>query len=254
MSSEKRVEKMRRILREEAKPALWYALEKNPKLASEIVSNLFELILDIITEMNQNLGYRIDEVNQKLGKRIDEVAARIDEVNQKLGKRIDEVAARIDEVNQKLGKRIDEVAASVDKVSRTVDTLAFTVGKLDRRYAKLLEIELRETLERLCFSSGFKVDRGVIEPGKPSVDAIIKGKELVSLVEIAMKGGSRDLYQLLRTSEVYEGIYGVKPSVLFLLSVEEPDKLTFERAKEKGIIVTMRPGKIVEILEKMVGN
>ncbi len=218
MSSEKRVEKMRRILREEAKPALWYALEKNPKLASEIVSNLFELILDIITEMNQNLGYRIDEVNQKLG------------------------------------KRIDEVAASVDKVSRTVDTLAFTVGKLDRRYAKLLEIELRETLERLCFSSGFKVDRGVIEPGKPSVDAIIKGKELVSLVEIAMKGGSRDLYQLLRTSEVYEGIYGVKPSVLFLLSVEEPDKLTFERAKEKGIIVTMRPGKIVEILEKMVGN
>ncbi|MEM2305085.1 MAG: hypothetical protein QXK51_07040, partial [Candidatus Methanomethylicia archaeon] len=132
--------------------------------------------------------------------------------------------------------------------------LAPTVGKLDRRYAKLEEMELRGTLEGLCFGGGFMVDRGVIAPGKPAVDVIISGKGLVALVEIAMKAGSRDINQLIKAARVYEEVYNVKPNILFLLSVEEPDKATYRRAESKGIIVTMRPGRILEILREKLNQ
>ncbi len=138
----------------------------------------------------------------------------------------------------------------MNNLSKIVSGLTSTVGRLDRRYAKLEEIELRQDLRELCFNRGFEVDRGFIARGKPQVDAIITGRRVIALVEIAMRGGSKDIKQLLRASEAYEEVYKVKPSKLFLLCVEEPDELTIRRAEGRGVIVTMRPREIVRELEK----
>ncbi|MGB9630931.1 MAG: hypothetical protein ACPL09_02975 [Candidatus Methanodesulfokora sp.] len=217
MSSE-RIKKIKKSLDEEIRPSLYYALERDPDLASRIITRVFGEMLELIAEIDQNLSKRIDEVNQILS------------------------------------KRIEELTNNVNKLTDTVRSMSKEMGKLSKRYATLREIELRETLERLCFSLGFRVDRGVIVPGKPSVDAIITGRGITALVEIAMKGNSGDLRQLIKTSDLYEEFYGIKPAFLFLLSVEKPDDITFKRAKEKGVIVTMRPGEIAELLDKKALN
>jgi len=216
--SSERIKKIKKSLDEEIRPSLYYALERDPDLASRIITRVFGEMLELIAEIDQNLSKRIDEVNQILS------------------------------------KRIEELTDNVNKLTDTVRSMSKEMGKLSKRYATLREIELRETLERLCFSLGFRVDRGVIVPGKPSVDAIITGRGITALVEIAMKGNSGDLRQLIRTSDLYEEFYGIKPEFLFLLSVEKPDDITFKRAKEKGVIVTMRPGEIAELLDKKALN
>jgi len=138
----------------------------------------------------------------------------------------------------------------LNKLSKTVNSLASTVGKLSRRYEKLRETELRQDLRDLCFKRGLEVDRSFITRGKPGVDAIITGRRVVALVEIAMRGGSKGIGQLLRASEAYGEIYKVRPR-LFLLCVEGPDELTIRRVEEEGVIVTMRLGEIARELEKV---
>ena len=146
---------------------------------------------------------------------------------------------------------VSDLTVNVEKLMRQMATIAPTVGKLDRRYAKLEESALRETLGHLCFRRGFDLDVGIIERGRPSVDAIITGKGLIALVEIALRGNSGDVKQLLEASKAYEEVYGDKPNVLFLLSIEEPDEITFKRAEEKGVRVVLRPRRIVDVLEEI---
>ena len=138
-------------------------------------------------------------------------------------------------IDRDLSKRISKLTEKINKLSKRVN----------KRYAKLEEMELRQTLRDLCFNRGF------IARGKPAVDVIITGRKTVALVEIAMRGGSKDIRQLLMASKAYEEIYNVKPNILFLLCVEEPDELTVKRAEKKGVVVTMRPGEIVRTMEKI---
>ena len=314
------MEKAKELLEKGVKPSLWYALEKDPKLASELISRMFEEVLAVIVKVDQdlsskiaeltenlsdlskrtdeinaqlsgkiaeltenvnNLSKRADEMNIQLSSKITELSENVNEINMQLSKRIaeltenlsdlskraDEINAqlssriaeltenlnnlskRTDEINAQLSGKIAELTENVNRLSKTVNGLASTVGRLDRRYAKLRETELRQDLRDLCFKRGLEVDRGFIIRGKPEVDAVITGRKVVALVEIAMRGGSKDIRQLLRASEAYEEIYKVRPR-LFLLCVEEPDELTIRRAEEKGVIVTMRPGEIARELEK----
>jgi hypothetical protein len=314
------MEKAKELLEKGVKPSLWYALEKDPKLASELISRMFEEVLAVIVKVDQdlsskiaeltenlsdlskrtdeinaqlsgkiaeltenvnNLSKRADEMNIQLSSKIAELSENVNEINMQLSKRIaeltenlsdlskrtDEINAqlsskiaeltenlnnlskRTDEINAQLSGKIAELTENVNRLSKTVNGLASTVGRLDRRYAKLRETELRQDLRDLCFKRGLEVDRGFIIRGKPEVDAVITGRKVVALVEIAMRGGSKDIRQLLRASEAYEEIYKVRPR-LFLLCVEEPDELTIRRAEEKGVIVTMRPGEIARELEK----
>jgi len=339
------MEKAKELLEKGVKPSLWYALEKDPKLASELISRMFEEVLAVIVKVDQdlsskiaeltenlsdlskrtdeinaqlsgkiaeltenvnNLSKRADEMNIQLSSKITELSENVNEINMQLSKRIaeltenlsdlskrtDEINAqlsgkiaeltenvnrlskradeinmqlsskiaeltenlnnlskRTDEINAQLSSKIAELTENVNRLSKTVNGLASTVGRLDRRYAKLRETELRQDLRDLCFKRGLEVDRGFIIRGKPEVDAVITGRKVVALVEIAMRGGSKDIRQLLRASEAYEEIYKVRPR-LFLLCVEEPDELTIRRAEEKGVIVTMRPGEIARELEK----
>ena len=314
------MEKAKELLEKGVKPSLWYALEKDPKLASELISRMFEEVLAVIVKVDQdlsskiaeltenlsdlskrtdeinaqlsgkiaeltenvnNLSKRADEMNIQLSSKITELSENVNEINMQLSKRIAELtenlsdlskradeinmqlssriaeltenlnnlSKRTDEINAQLSGKIAELTENVNRLSKTVNGLASTVGRLDRRYAKLRETELRQDLRDLCFKRGLEVDRGFIIRGKPEVDAVITGRKVVALVEIAMRGGSKDIRQLLRASEAYEEIYKVRPR-LFLLCVEEPDELTIRRAEEKGVIVTMRPGEIARELEK----
>ena len=223
------MEKAKELLEKGVKPSLWYALERDPKLASELIGKMFEEVLTVIVKVNQDLSNRISELTEN----------------------VNNLSKRMEEINTQLSSKIAELTENVNNLSKIVNNLASTVGKPDRRYAKLEEIELRQDLRELCSNRGFEVDRGFIARGKPEVDAIITGRRVVALVEIAMRGGSKDIRQLLRASEAYEEIYKVKLSKLFLLCVEEPDELTIRRAEGKGVIVTMRPGEIVRELERV---
>jgi prefoldin subunit 5 len=223
------LEKAKELLEKEVRPALWYALEKNPKMASELLSRMFEEVIAVITKVDQDLSQRISELTENVNK----------------------LSKRVDDINTQLSQRISELTENVNKLSKNVSALASTVGRLNRRYAKLEEVELRQTLRDLCFNRGFEADRGFIAKGKPAVDVIITGRKTVALVEIAMRGGSKDIRQLLMASKAYEEIYNVRPNILFLLCVEEPDELTVKRAEKKGVVVTMRPGEIVRTMEKI---
>ncbi|PNV77563.1 MAG: hypothetical protein C0200_05510, partial [Thermoproteota archaeon] len=60
MSSE-RIKKIKKSLDEEIRPSLYYALERDPDLASRIITRVFGEMLELIAEIDQNLSKRIDE-------------------------------------------------------------------------------------------------------------------------------------------------------------------------------------------------
>ena len=69
----KRAEKVKEAIREEAQPALWYALEKDPEMASKIISGIFEGLVDLLLRRDEELRAMIIDVDKRLSARIEEV-------------------------------------------------------------------------------------------------------------------------------------------------------------------------------------
>ena len=262
-------EKVKEAIREEAQPALWYALEKDPELASKIISGIFEGLVDLllkrdeelramIIEVDKRLSARIEELDRRLSARIEEIhrelSERIEKVNSELSARIEEVdkrlSARIEEVDRRLSARLEELSKAVEKTGEQVRALSGHVARIE---GELVEMGLLNALQSACSPLGLVVIRLPRDPFR--VDAAIIGPGLLALVEIAKTGQEADLEQLVEGAKTYERIHGERPDLLLLfIYAERPRPELVELARSMGIIVENSPLRIAGLLkERMEG-
>jgi len=87
------------------------------------------------------------------------------------------------------------------------------------------------------------------------VDAVIYGKKLVALVEIAKTGEFADIEQLLEGARIFEKIRGEKPNALILfIYAEKPSEKLIAACEENGIIVNSSLKRIAELLHSLDEN
>ena len=251
----KRAEKVKEAIREEAQPALWYALEKDPELASKIISGIFEGLVDLLLRRDEELRAMIIDVDKRLSARIEEVdrrlSARIEEVNRELSARIDEVhrelSARIEEVNRELSARIKELSLAIEKTDRQVRALS---GHIARINGRLTEMALLDALQSVCSPLGLTVLKLPRDPFR--ADAAILGRGLLALVEVAKTGHEEDLEQLLEGARIYEQIHGERPNMLLLFIYARPRPELIELAESMGIVVENSPLRIADLLRERI--
>jgi len=240
-------EKVKEAIREEAQPALWYALEKDPELASKIISGIFEGLVDLLLKRDEELRAMIIEVDKRL-------SARIEELDRRLSARIEEIhrelSARIEEVDRRLSARLEELSKAVEKTGEQVRALSGHVARIE---GELVEMGLLNALQSACSPLGLVVIRLPRDPFR--VDAAIIGPGLLALVEIAKTGQEADLEQLVEGAKTYERIHGERPDLLLLfIYAERPRPELVELARSMGIIVENSPLRIAGLLkERMEG-
>jgi len=116
------LEKAKELLEKEVRPALWYALEKNPKMASELLSRMFEEVIAVITKVDQDLSQRISELTEnvnKLSKRVDDINTQLSQRISELTENVNKLSKRVDDINTQLSQRISELTENVNKLSST---------------------------------------------------------------------------------------------------------------------------------------
>ena len=174
----------------------------------------------------------------------------------------------------KPGEDMDRLAGEVDKLTEDMRELRESTASLERSVRELRwglerEVELRRRLEgdvgRLrdevshmklggnlaywCGKHGLDFEWLPREPFR--VDAVITGKRVVALVEIATAGDEADVEQLLEGAEIYGRERGEKPSALVLYIGVRPSSELVEECKEHGIILDNSPRRIAIRLAKL---
>ena len=236
-ASGKRAEEVRKALREEVRPALWYALEEDPSLASKIITGLFEKILDVLLEGDKRLRERIEEVDNRLGKRIEELSHKIEDVSEGLGERVRELDARLDTLTSRLLGLTENVGVLVDIVRRHE-------GRIGDVEGLLIEQRIRPELEALCKRFGLVLRRGFVREWGREVDWIVEGPGVVALLEITKRATMDKLAQVLSVARDYEAVFGRRPDGLFIYSRERPPDEVLEEA-EGVIMISNDLAKIV---------
>ena len=223
------MEEMIKAIRERYRPALWYALERDPELASRMVADMFEKMLDIIREGDERLRERIEEVDRKLGERIEKNAEMLAE----LGRKLDE-----------LGERVEALRASLE-AEREIRK-----GEVGRLEGRIIETRLITSLIGWCEPHGLHVEPLPREPYR--VGAAIEGEHVLALVKMAKTGAEADIEQLLEGARIYERIRGERPNALVLyIYAERPPEWLLEEAEKHGIIVENSPKRIAKRLSEL---
>ena len=234
---------MKEAIRSEAQPALWYALEKDPELASKIISGIFEGLVDLLLKRDEELRAMIIDLDKRL-------SARIEEVDRRLSGRIEELSARIEEIDRRLSARLDELARFVEETGRQVRALSGHVARIEGR---LVEMDLIDTLRSVCTPLGLTVMRLPRDPFR--VDAAIVGRGLLALVEVAKTGDEADLGQLVEGARIYEDIHGEKPNLLLLfIYAEKPKPELVQVARSMDILVENSPMRIARLLRERLSD
>ena len=234
------MEEMRKAIRERYRPALWYALERDPELASRIVAEIFERMLDIIREGDEKLRERIEESDNRLRE-------RIEEVDRRLGERIKENARMLAELGRKLGELGERVEALRASLEAEREIRKGEVGRLEGR---IIETRLVVSLASWCEPHGLHVEPLPREPY--CVDAAVEGEHVLALVEIAKTGAEADIEQLLEGARIYERIRGERPNALVLyIYAERPPEWLLEEAGKHDIIVENSPKRIARRLSEL---
>jgi len=85
-------------------------------------------------------------------------------------------------------------------------------------------------------------------------DAVITGKHVVALVEIATTGDEADVEQLLEGAKIYGRERGEEPNALVLYIGVKPSGELVEACEEHGIILDNNPRRIVLRLVELDGK
>ncbi|RLE94876.1 MAG: hypothetical protein DRN04_02175 [Thermoprotei archaeon] len=104
-------------------------------------------------------------------------------------------------------------------------------GHIARVEGKLIEVSLINNLREFCSKYNLRVESLPQDPYR--VDAVIYGKKLIALVEIAKTGEFTDIEQLLEGARIFEKIRGEKPNalILFIYAEKPSEKLMTECEK-----------------------
>jgi hypothetical protein len=142
---------------------------------------------------------------------------------------------RMDKRFEAMDKRFEAVYKRFDGVDKELKTIRVSIDSLGERSGRALEETILELLrdqlvenhvdytsidrEELVdvdgkvFYSGFRTD----------VDVVAKGA-IITLFEIKYRADQRDVAHFLKVVELYEVVHGVKPSKLYVVSLEIASK------------------------------
>ena len=124
-------------------------------------------------------------------------------------------------------------------------------GHIARINGRLTEMALLDALQSVCSPLGLTVLKLPRDPFR--ADAVILGRGLLALVEVAKTGHEEDLEQLLEGAKIYEQIYGERPNMLLLfIYAERPRPELIELAESMGIVVENSPLRIADLLRERI--
>ena len=157
-----------------------------------------------------------------------------------------ESTANLERSVRELRERTIELERSVRELrwslEREVELRRRLEGDVGRLRGEVSHMKLGENLAYWCGKHGLDFEWLPREPFR--ADAVITGKRLIALVEIATTGDEADVEQLLEGAEIYERERGEKPNALVLyIGVRPADKLAKE-CEEHGIILDNSPRRI----------
>jgi len=190
------------------------------------------------------------------------------------GAAIEALAATVDRAFSRLGEALRPLVKSTANLERSIRELRERTIELERgarelRWSLEKEVELRRRLEgrvghlegdvshmrlggnliRWCDKYGLVFEWLPRDPFR--VDAVVTGKHVIALVEIATTGDEADVGQLLEGVKIYERERGEKPNALVLYIGVRPSSELVEECKEYGIILDNSPKRIVRRLVEL---
>jgi len=189
--------------------------------AMDRMDKRFEAIDKRFDAMQQQMDKRFEAMQQQMDKRFDAMQRQMDKrfeaMQQQMDKRFEAVYKRFDDVD----KELKTIRVSIDSLGeRSGRALEETILELLRdqlienhvEYASIDREELIDS-DGKVFYTGFRTD----------VDVVAKGN-VVSLFEIKYRADQRDVAHFLKVAELYTTVHGIKPSKLYVVTLEIASK------------------------------
>ena len=201
-------------------------------------------IIDLEKRINELLEKAIREVRDRI---IKELFKEIIEILKVMASHLTTLTER---VNQ-LTARVDELTERVNQLTTEVSRLTGAVGSLRGRMA---EWEIVDGLKGILRRFGLEIFKS---PWK-SFDAYIMGDGFLAIVEICVNCRKGDVDQVKRAIGPARDIFGARPDVLVVYSLEKPRKEVVKYAERMGVIIENSPirlsKKLREIMKKKAKN
>ena len=115
-------------------------------------------------------------------------------------------------------------------------------GDVGRLRGEVFHMKLGENLAYWCAKRGLDFEWLPRESFR--ADAVVTGKHVIALVEIATTGDEAGVEQLLEGAKIYERERGEKPNALVLYISVRPTSELVEACEEHGIILDSSPRRI----------
>lgn len=245
---------------------LWAPLLKLTEENARAISELRASVHDLKARSEENIK-AISELRgsiQDLRSRFEESLKAMSELRgaiHDLKSRSEENLMAISELRasiQDLKSRSEENLKAISELRMAVAELRASLraeadvrgGSIARLEGLITQVRLISGLRAWCSTYGLGLEEVPAEPYR--VDAVIVGKRLIALVEVAKTGEEADICQLLEGARIYERMRGEKPNALVLyIYAEKPPASLVEEAKKHGIIVDNSPKRIASILAKL---
>jgi hypothetical protein len=183
------------------------------------------------------------EAMERIDKRFNTMQERMDKRFNATQERMDK---RFNTMQEQMDKRFDEVYTEIKHVQVSIDSLGDRSGKaLENTILELLRAQLVEnhvdynSIER---EELFDEDGVVFHVNyRTDIDVVAKDGT-ISLFEIKYRADQRDIAHFLKVAELYERVHGVKPTYLYVVSLEIANKTLKATAALPVIIIA---GKVL---------
>ncbi|MHA1728646.1 MAG: hypothetical protein ACTSWY_07920 [Promethearchaeota archaeon] len=207
---------------------------------------------------------RMDRRFEESNKRFETLQKRMDDRFEESNKRFETLQKRMDDRFEESNKRFEESNKRFEAFQKRVDNrfnkqdlklleIQASVGSLGDRSGKALQETILELMREQLIRSDLdykKIDRETLvdKDGEiftknfsTDVDVVAKDDE-VHLYEVKYKANRGDIFYFLERAKLYEVVKGVKPSKLYIISLEIENKLLKETAP---LPITIIAGKVV---------
>jgi len=180
---------------------------------------------------------------------IDRLSEEMEQVSRNVN-RLSEEASRVLESIDKLSGEVERVSRNVDRLSAELEMeMKIRRGSYGELKGAIVEIRLLDSLSDFCSEHGLRLYALVRE--RHRVDAMVRGRRLLALVQVAARGSRRDVEQLLEGAEIFRTRVRVEPHALVLFTAAEPPEEVVEFASKHGVMVEGDPWRVAERLAEI---
>ena len=222
----------------------------------EAISEAEEAAVEMVRRGRLDYAMRVvfgtlREVLRPLVESVDKLTADMAGLRESLDKLTGEVA-KLGESTANLERSVRELRWSLEREAELRRRLEGDVGRLR---GEVSHMKLGENLAYWCAKRGLDFEWLPREPFR--ADAVVTGKHVIALVEIATTGDEADVEQLLEGAKIYGRERGEEPNALVLYIGVRPTSELAEECGKHGIILDNSPRrialKLAELDEELAG-